>query len=85
MFSLILPGECLAGGYNGQAAYNYAATYWDEVVSDGYYWIEDANLNQYCPYFGSGTSVSVVQNYINTYYLGFPIWFLAHDQRGPFS
>ena len=37
MFSLILPGECLAGGYNGQAAYNYAATYYDEVVSDGYY------------------------------------------------
>jgi hypothetical protein len=69
-FCLILPGECRAGGFNGQAAYNYAATYWDEVVSDGYYWIEDANVNQYCPYFGSGTSVSVVQNYINTYYPG---------------
>jgi hypothetical protein len=68
MFSLILPGECLAGGFNGQAAYNYAATYWDAAVSDGYYWIEDANLNQYCHYFGSGTSVSAVQNYINTYY-----------------
>ncbi len=71
MFSLMLPGECLAGGYNGQAACNYAATYWDEAVSDGYYWINEYNsadvvINGDNPvYFGGGTSVSTIQTYID--------------------